>query len=60
VGTKVDIHIVITLVIVQWGDNQNGVFEFAMKEISHLPTFTTSQGLINWCFIMNIFLQNDL
>jgi len=27
---------------VQWGDNQNGVFEIAVKEISHLPTLTAS------------------
>jgi len=28
-----------------WGDNQNGVFEFAVKEILHLPTSTAFQGL---------------
>jgi len=46
-----DLHISIVAMSqishVQWGDNQNGVFEFTMKEISHLPTLTTSQGLKN-------------
>jgi hypothetical protein len=27
------------------GENQNGVFEFVVKEISHMPTLTTSRGL---------------
>ena len=46
------------IVHVQSGDNENGVFEFAVKEILHLLTLTTSQGLKIWYFTMKYFQQN--
>jgi len=49
-----------SFVIVQWGDNQNGVFEFAVKEIPVLPTLTASQELKNWYFTMKFFSQHHL
>jgi len=44
-----------TKVIVQWGSNQNAVFEFAVREILVLPTLKASQELNNWYFTMNSF-----
>ena len=44
---------------VQWGDNQNDVFEFALKEISHLPNLTTSRGLKNLT-LPRLFLTKSL
>jgi len=45
---------------VESGTNPNGVFEFAVKEISVLPILTTSQELKNWYFTMKIFPQHHL
>jgi len=46
--------------LVQWGDNQYGVFEFAMKEISMLPTLIASWELKNWYFTMKFLSQHHL
>jgi len=45
---------------VQWGPNQNGVFEIAVKEISMLPTLTASQELKNWYFTTKCLPQHHL
>jgi len=46
------------LAIVQCGSNQNVVFEFAMREISVLPTLKASRelkiGILQWNFCHNI------
>jgi len=34
----------------QWGTNQNVVFEFAVRKISILPTLKASRELKNWYF----------
>jgi len=39
-------------ICVQWGPNQNGVIDIAVKEISVLPTLTASRELKNWYFTM--------
>jgi len=44
---------------VQWGRNQNVVFEFAMREISVLPTLKASRELKNWYFTMNFFATSS-
>jgi len=51
---------IIELKYVQWGDNQNGVFEFVVKEISVLPTLIAFQGLKNWYFTMNFLSQHHI
>jgi len=43
---------------VQWSTNQNGVFEFAMKEISMLATLIASRELKNWYFTMKFLSQH--
>jgi hypothetical protein len=35
---------------VQWGTNQNVVFEIAMRKLSRLPTLKASRELKNWYF----------
>jgi len=35
---------------VQWGTNQNVVFEIAVRKISRLPTLKVSRELKNWYF----------
>jgi len=47
-------------IIVQWGTNQNGVFQFAMKEVSVLPTLTAFRELKNWYFTMKFLSQHHL
>jgi len=39
------------------GDNQNGVFEIAVKEISHLPTLPASWGLKIGILPRNVFYK---
>jgi len=46
--------------IVQWGTDQNVIFEFAVKEIAVLPTLTASQELKNWNFTMEFLSQHHL
>jgi len=45
---------------VQWGPNQDGVFEIVVKEISMLLTLTTSRELKNWYFITNFVPHHHL
>jgi len=44
------LFIVVSRVIVQWGTNQNVVFEIAVRKISRLPTLKVSRELKNWYF----------
>jgi len=43
---------------VQWGSNQNVVFEFAMREISLLSTLKVSREFKNWYFTMKVLTHH--
>jgi len=45
---------------VPWGTNQNGIFEFARKEILVLPTLAPSRGLKNCFFTMKFLARHHL
>jgi hypothetical protein len=45
--------------IVQWGTNQNVVFEIAARKLSRLPTLKAFPELKNWYFPTN-FLPKAL
>jgi len=45
---------------VQWDTIQNGIFAFAGKEISHLPTLTAFQGLKHWSLTMKFLSWHNL
>jgi len=47
-------------IYVQWGSNQNVVFEFTMREISVLPTLKGSRELKNWYFTKKFLPQHQL